>query len=185
MASERLGGHAYPVSGGLACAIVPYNEAPCHPKPVVQRQHEGYVPSRRGLRPSPGPSRHWGTTMTQDDQTAPGDRTDEEHISERRLRRVAGPVLLWGLGVGSVISGEFFGWNFGMNAGGWGWPADRHGHHGPADPANDLPKGMLLAMGSLVVFSMISLFIAPGAAGADTLATSGNPLPQAAQEVYG
>lgn len=28
--------------------------------------------------------------------------------------------MLWGLGVGSVISGEFFGWNFGLNAGGWG-----------------------------------------------------------------
>jgi ethanolamine permease len=44
---------------------------------------------------------------------------------------------------------------------------------------------MLLAMGSLIAFSMISLFIGPGAAGSQALATSGNPLPQAAEEVYG
>jgi ethanolamine permease len=45
---------------------------------------------------------------------------DEDRAAERNLRRVAGPVLLWGLGVGAVISGEFFGWNFGLNAGRWG-----------------------------------------------------------------
>jgi ethanolamine permease len=283
----------------------------------------------------------------------PSVTSEERHdqAAERRLRRVAGPVLLWGLGVGSVISGEFFGWNFGLNAGGWGglltataimatlyatmmmsiaemstampvaggpyafarramgrtggyatglavvieyvlapaviavgiggyiadflpvnqdlialvayvvfvgvnllgvkeslqtllvitvisvivlivWglamvpnfsvdnllnivPQDGGSRFLPfgvvgilaalpaagwfylaiedvplaaeetAEPARDLPKGMLLAMGSLVVFSMISLFIGPGAAGSEVLATSGNPLPQAAEEVYG
>ena len=45
--------------------------------------------------------------------------SSEQQQAERRLRRVAGPVLLWGLGVGSVISGEFFGWNFGLAAGGF------------------------------------------------------------------
>lgn len=293
--------------------------------------------------------------MTRDAHAEPDDRTDHEHdqhIAERKLRRVAGPVLLWGLGVGSVISGDFFGWNFGMNAGGWGglliatiimatlyatmmlsiaemstampvaggpyafarramgrtggyvtglavvieyvlapaviavgiggyvadispllqpdvvalvayvifvginllgvkeslqtllvitvisvcvllvWglamapnfsvdnlldiPPEAGGSRflpfgiggilaalpaagwfylaiedvplaaeETSDPARDLPKGMLLAMGSLIAFSMIALFIAPGAAGAGTLATSGNPLPQAADEVYG
>lgn len=30
-------------------------------------------------------------------------------------------MLLWGLGVGAVISGDYFGWNFGLTAGGfWG-----------------------------------------------------------------
>ncbi|WP_018211546.1 ethanolamine permease [Desulfitobacterium hafniense] len=39
----------------------------------------------------------------------------------KELKRVAGPLLLWGLGVGYVISGDYFGWNFGMLAGGfWG-----------------------------------------------------------------
>ncbi|MBW3604768.1 MAG: ethanolamine permease [Actinobacteria bacterium] len=289
--------------------------------------------------------------MTDQSQASESTHSEEERAAERRLRRVAGPVLLWGLGVGSVISGEFFGWNFGLNAGGWGglliataimatlystmmmsiaemstampvaggpyafarramgktggyvtglavvmeyvlapaviavgiggyvadflplppflvalvayaifiginllgvkeslqtllvitvisvivlivWglamapnfsvdnllnipPDDGNSRFLPfgffgilaalpaagwfylaiedvplaaeetADPANDLPKGMLLAMGSLVAFSMISLFIGPGSAGSEALATSGNPLPQAADDVYG
>ncbi len=42
-------------------------------------------------------------------------------IEERRLTRFAGPLLLWGLGVGYVISGDYFGWNFGLGVGGfWG-----------------------------------------------------------------
>lgn len=48
------------------------------------------------------------------------EKVDAEYLSERSLRRTAGPVLLWGLGVGYVISGDFFGWNFGLNAGGFG-----------------------------------------------------------------
>ncbi|RYD03456.1 hypothetical protein N752_19955 [Desulforamulus aquiferis] len=39
----------------------------------------------------------------------------------QQLKRCAGPLLLWGLGVGYVISGDYFGWNFGIAAGGfWG-----------------------------------------------------------------
>jgi len=39
-----------------------------------------------------------------------------------RLSRVAGPVLLWGLGVGYVISGHYYGWNSGLSASGyWGY----------------------------------------------------------------
>lgn len=34
------------------------------------------------------------------------------------LRRTLGPVMLWGLGVGYVISGEYFGWNLGLEKGG-------------------------------------------------------------------
>ena len=37
------------------------------------------------------------------------------------LRRTLGPIMLWGLGVGYVISGEYFGWNLGLPLGGtWG-----------------------------------------------------------------
>jgi ethanolamine permease len=37
------------------------------------------------------------------------------------LRRTLGPWTLWGLGVGYVISGEYFGWNLGLPLGGiWG-----------------------------------------------------------------
>src|ERR1700744_3270863 len=34
------------------------------------------------------------------------------------LRKSLGPVMLWGLGVGYVISGMYFGWNLGLAAGG-------------------------------------------------------------------
>jgi ethanolamine permease len=44
---------------------------------------------------------------------------DAAYLQERSLQRSAGPVLLWGLGVGYVISGDYFGWNFGLNAGGF------------------------------------------------------------------
>jgi len=45
---------------------------------------------------------------------------DAAYLQERTLQRSAGPILLWGLGVGYVISGDYFGWNFGLNAGGFG-----------------------------------------------------------------
>ena len=41
-------------------------------------------------------------------------------FKERSLRRHAGVFHLWALGVGAVISGDFFGWNFGFLAGGFG-----------------------------------------------------------------
>lgn len=42
------------------------------------------------------------------------------YFKERVLRRYAGVWSLWALGVGAVISGDFFGWNFGLAAGGFG-----------------------------------------------------------------
>ena len=44
----------------------------------------------------------------------------DRYFSERGLRRYAGVWSLWALGVGAVISGDFFGWNFGLAAGGFG-----------------------------------------------------------------
>ncbi len=38
--------------------------------------------------------------------------------SGSHLSRTLGPVMLWGLGVGYVISGMYFGWNLGLAAGG-------------------------------------------------------------------
>ena len=43
-----------------------------------------------------------------------------DYFAARGLRRYAGVVSLWALGVGAVISGDFFGWNFGLAAGGFG-----------------------------------------------------------------
>ncbi|MYC31304.1 MAG: amino acid permease [Chloroflexi bacterium] len=41
-------------------------------------------------------------------------------MNGRRLRRYAGVWSLWALGVGAVISGDFFGWNFGLATAGIG-----------------------------------------------------------------
>ncbi len=45
---------------------------------------------------------------------------DREYFEERELRRHAGVLSLWALGVGAVISGDFSGWNLGFTQGGWG-----------------------------------------------------------------
>jgi ethanolamine permease len=45
---------------------------------------------------------------------------DAAYFKERGLRRFAGAWSLWALGVGAVISGDFFGWNFGLLTGGFG-----------------------------------------------------------------
>ena len=45
---------------------------------------------------------------------------DESYFEKRGLRRHAGVWSLWALGVGAVISGDFFGWNFGLVSGGFG-----------------------------------------------------------------
>jgi len=48
------------------------------------------------------------------------DDVSESYFEARGLRRHAGVGSLWALGVGAVISGDFFGWNFGLAAGGFG-----------------------------------------------------------------
>jgi ethanolamine permease len=46
---------------------------------------------------------------------------DENYLKQRSLKKgAAGWVLLAGLGVSYVISGDFAGWNFGLDEGGWG-----------------------------------------------------------------
>ena len=44
----------------------------------------------------------------------------ENLVGRSGLRRHAGIFYLWALGVGAVISGDFFGWNLGLVAGGFG-----------------------------------------------------------------
>jgi ethanolamine permease len=44
----------------------------------------------------------------------------DEYFEKRGLKRYAGVWSLWALGVGAVISGDFFGWNFGLAVGGFG-----------------------------------------------------------------
>jgi len=45
---------------------------------------------------------------------------DDAYFGRRRLRRHARVLQLWAMGVGAVISGDFFGWNSGLAAGGFG-----------------------------------------------------------------
>jgi ethanolamine permease len=49
------------------------------------------------------------------------ENVDDNYFQHRKLKRgAAGWVLLAGLGVAYVISGDFAGWNFGLHEGGWG-----------------------------------------------------------------
>ena len=44
----------------------------------------------------------------------------DDYLAQRKLRRHARVPHLWAMGVGAVISGDFFGWNFGLASGGFG-----------------------------------------------------------------
>ncbi|MCA9027462.1 MAG: ethanolamine permease [Planctomycetaceae bacterium] len=48
------------------------------------------------------------------------ENVDESYLEKRKLKRSAGWILLWALGVGAVISGDFGGWNYGLQHGGFG-----------------------------------------------------------------
>lgn len=47
-------------------------------------------------------------------------KANSDFFEKRGLKRYAGLWSLWALGVGAVISGDFFGWNFGLGSGGFG-----------------------------------------------------------------
>ena len=58
-----------------------------------------------------------------DEQSIQGvkyEKVGAEYFEKRSLRRFAGAWSLWALGVGAVISGDFFGWNYGLATGGFG-----------------------------------------------------------------
>jgi ethanolamine permease len=48
------------------------------------------------------------------------EKVGTEYFEKRGLRRHARAWSLWALGVGAVISGDFFGWNYGLATGGFG-----------------------------------------------------------------
>jgi ethanolamine permease len=49
------------------------------------------------------------------------EKVNSEYFQQRELKKgAAGWVLLVGLGVAYVISGDYAGWNFGLAQGGWG-----------------------------------------------------------------
>jgi ethanolamine permease len=71
--------------------------------------------------------------MPEHDLSAAADDPEQLH-----LKRLLGPVMLWGLGVGYVISGEYFGWNLGLPEGG--------------------PYGMLIAFAAVTVMYVTFVF---------------------------
>jgi ethanolamine permease len=46
------------------------------------------------------------------------EKVGDDYFAQRKLRRHAGVFSLWALGVGAVISGQFSGWNYGLEYGG-------------------------------------------------------------------
>jgi ethanolamine permease len=53
------------------------------------------------------------------------------------------------------------------------------------NPKKDMPKGLIVGMGILLVFAALILVVGPGAAGADALQASDNPLVTAVEAAYG
>lgn len=47
------------------------------------------------------------------------EEVDSGYLEDRKLAKSAGWVLLWALGVGAVISGDFSGWQYGLPVGGF------------------------------------------------------------------
>ena len=47
------------------------------------------------------------------------ENASEHYFNSRKLKKTAGWPLLWALGVGAVIAGDYFGWNFGLAYGGF------------------------------------------------------------------
>ena len=58
--------------------------------------------------------------MSDDKKSVQYEVVDDGYFEKRGLRRHARVWSLWALGVGAVISGDFFGWNFGLAQGGFG-----------------------------------------------------------------
>jgi ethanolamine permease len=58
--------------------------------------------------------------MTSGNSSVKYEKAEDGYLEARGLKRYAGSWSLWALGVGAVISGDFFGWNFGLGAGGFG-----------------------------------------------------------------
>lgn len=49
------------------------------------------------------------------------ENVQDDYLSKRTLKKSANVLLLWAMGVGAVISGDFFGWSYGLGVGGfWG-----------------------------------------------------------------
>lgn len=89
-----------------------------------------------------------------------------DYLRKRQLKSgTAGWVLLAGLGVSYVISGDYSGWNFGLAEGGFGGLA--------------IAAVIIAGMAVLLVTCVTVLILTTGAGGAEAMSGSGNPLVEA------
>ena len=59
--------------------------------------------------------------MAESQQGVAYENVESDYLEDRQLKQgAAGWVLLAGLGVAYVISGDYAGWNYGLGEGGWG-----------------------------------------------------------------
>ncbi|MHA4811840.1 ethanolamine permease [Flavitalea flava] len=82
-------------------------------QPFLPSAQTGQTTSSGPSSPSSGPSSPPGSPSGAD-----GAASDLLATGTPQLSRTLGPVMLWGLGVGYVISGMYFGWNLGLAEGG-------------------------------------------------------------------
>jgi ethanolamine permease len=61
-----------------------------------------------------------GLLMNSSNKLVNYDNVEQQYLEKRQLKPSAGWILLWAMGVGAVISGDFFGWNLGLAKSGFG-----------------------------------------------------------------
>lgn len=84
------------------------------------------------------------------------------------------------MGVGGILAALVYGIWFFLAVEGVPLAAEES-----ADPKRDMPRGIIVAVITLVIFGALMLVLVPGAAGAQAMSVSDNPLPEALRLAYG
>lgn len=84
------------------------------------------------------------------------------------------------MGVGGILAALVYGIWFFLAVEGVPLAAEES-----ADPKRDMPRGIIVAVITLVIFGALMLVLVPGAAGSQAMSVSDNPLPEALRLAYG
>lgn len=84
------------------------------------------------------------------------------------------------MGVGGILAALVYGIWFFLAVEGVPLAAEES-----ADPKRDMPRGIIVAVITLVIFGALMLVLVPGAAGSQAMSVSDNPLPEALRVAYG
>ena len=103
---------------------------------------------------------------------------DAANLFDQPVSEAFGASAFLPNGVGGMIGALVFGIWFFLAVEGVPLAAEEAG-----DPKRDMPKGIIVAMGVLVVTGASVLLLAPGGAGSELMSTSGSPLPDALRAV--